>query len=89
MSTSIELVALDRMLDPLAEILSPEVARGIVGMRADPYLQARVDELASKANEGQLTEEERHEYEDYVDAIDFIGIFQAKALTVLERTMND
>ncbi len=74
------------MLEPVAEILTPEVARGIVEMRADPQLQSRLDELASKATEGQLTEAEREEYEDYIDVIDFIGIFQAKARAMLART---
>jgi len=88
MSTLTESAASDRMLEPVADILTPEVARGIVDMRADPQLQARLDELASKANDGQLTEAERREYEDYVDAIDFIGIFQAKARAVLARTTS-
>lgn len=86
MSTSTESAALDRVLEPVADILTPEVAQGIADMRADPQLQARLDELASKANQGQLTESERQEYKDYVDAIDFIGIFQAKARAVLART---
>ena len=88
MSTFTESAALDRILEPVADILTPEVARGIVEMRADPQLQARLDELASKANDGQLTEAEQQEYEDYVDAIDFIGIFQAKARAVLARTTS-
>ena len=88
MSTSTKSTALDRLLEPFADILTPEVARGIVDMRADPQLQARLDELASKANDGQLTDAERQEYEDYVDAIDFIGIFQAKARAVLARTTS-
>ena len=88
MSSSTESAALNRMLEPVADILTPEVARGIVDMRADPQLQARLDELASKANDGQLTEAEREEYEDYIDAIDFIGIFQAKARAVLARTTS-
>jgi uncharacterized protein YnzC (UPF0291/DUF896 family) len=88
MSTFTESTALDRMLEPVADLLTPEVARGIVDMRADPQLQARLDELATKANNGQLTEEERQEYGDYVDAIDFIGIFQAKARAVLARTTS-
>ena len=86
MSTSTESTALDRLLEPFADILTAEVARGMVDMRADPQLQARLDKLASKANDGQLTDAERQEYEDYVDAIDFIGIFQAKARAVLART---
>jgi hypothetical protein len=85
MSTVTETAALDRVLDPVTDILTPEVAKGIVDMRADPQLQARLDELGLKANQGQLTEAERHEFQDYVDAIDFIGIFQAKARAVLAR----
>lgn len=86
MSTFTESAALDRVLEPVTEILTREVAQGIADMRTDPQLQARLDELASKANEGKLSEEERQEYRDYVDAIDFIGIFQAKARAVLART---
>ena len=88
MTTSTESAALDRVLEPVTDILTPGVTQGIANMRADPPLQARLDELASKANEGQLTEAERQEYEDYVDAIDFIGIFQAKARAVLARTTS-
>jgi hypothetical protein len=85
MSTLTETAALDRLLEPVTDILTPEVAQGIADMHADPQLQARLDELATKSNEGQLTEAERQEYQDYVDAIDFIGIFQAKARAVLTR----
>ena len=88
MSTFTETAALDRALEPVTDILTPEVAKGIADMRADPQLQARLDELGLKANQGQLTEAERQEYQDYVDAIDFIGIFQAKARAVLARTTS-
>jgi len=80
--------ALDRMLEPVADILTPAVAQGIADMRADPQLQARIDELAAKANEGELTEAEQREYHDYVEAIDFIGVLQAKARAVLARTTS-
>lgn len=81
-----ETAALDRMLEPITEIFTPDVARGIAEMRADPELQTRLDELAAKSNQGQLTEAERQEYAAYIDAIDFVGILQAKARTVLART---
>ena len=88
MITSTDTTALDRMLEPVADILTPAVAQGIAEMRADPQLQARIDELASKANEGELTEAEQQEYHDYVEAIDFIGVLQAKARVVLARTTS-
>jgi len=86
MDTSQETAVLDRVLDPMKEFLTPAVAAGIANMQADPQLQARLDELALKANSGRLTEDEQREYRDYVDAIDFIGVLQSKARQVLART---
>ena len=76
---------LERFLDPVASLLTPEVAERLVRFRADADTQARLDELAEKANEGDLTDQERREYEAYISAIDFVTVLQAKARTVLER----
>lgn len=70
---------LDRFLEPVTEVLTPEVARAIAGLRADPALQAHIDELRRKANEGTLTAQEDAEYKDFVEALDVISIIQAKA----------
>jgi hypothetical protein len=76
---------LDRIFDPLADVLTPESARRLVAWRADDATQRRLDELGDKSNEGTLTAAEREEYETYDRAIDFIGIMQAKARIVLQR----
>src|ERR1700730_16509540 len=76
--------ALDRLLHPLAQSLPPEAARAIADFRADPETQARIDELADKCNEGQLSPAERQEDEAYVEAIDFIAILQDQAPEALE-----
>jgi hypothetical protein len=76
---------LDRVLEPFVECLTREAAQKIVNLRADPQDQARVDELADKANEGQLSDEERAEYERYLAAFHFITRLQAQARTRLER----
>lgn len=76
---------LDRLLDPLADCWTPEVAQRIVEQRPDSATQQRIDELADKANEGVLTPDERVEYEEYVESIDFIGILKAKARLVLTK----
>jgi hypothetical protein len=76
---------LDRIFEPLGDVLTPESAQRLVAWRADEATQRRIDEFGDKCNEGQLTEGEREEYEAYVRAIDFIAIFQAKARAVLER----
>ena len=78
--------ALDRLLDPVASCFTPETAERIVAFRADPQTQSRIDELADKSNEGQLTDAERREYEKYVLAIDFIAVLQTKARSLLDRT---
>jgi hypothetical protein len=80
---TIDVPLLDRIVDPVGRILTPKVARALVDLRADPEVQARIDELADKCNEGQLTPEEQAEYEAYVFAIDFIAILQAKARALL------
>ena len=78
-----EHAVLDRFLRPLAECLTPEVAQRIVDLELDSHSQARLDELAAKANEGHLTDAERQEYEEFVDGIDLMGILKARARTAL------
>ncbi len=68
-----------RLLASIGECMTPEVARKIADLCADPDIQERVDELADKCTEGELTPEERAEYESYVHAIRVIGVLQAQA----------
>ena len=77
---------LDRFLRPFTECLTPEVAQRIVNLQLDVQSQARLDELAAKANEGQLTDNERQEYEEFVEGIDLIGILKARARTILAQS---
>lgn len=78
---------LDRFLQPLAACLTPEVAQRIANLQLDAQSQARLDELAAKANEGQLTDGERQEYEEFVEGIDLMGILKARARTVLDQSL--
>jgi hypothetical protein len=70
---------LDRLLEPLTDVLTREVATALLELRADAELQAHIAELRRKANEGTLTSAEDAEYKDFVEAIDVISIIQAKA----------
>jgi len=47
--------------------------------RVDPKVQERVNELARKANEGELTEAEKVEYQNFIEDNDIIAILQSKA----------
>jgi hypothetical protein len=78
-------IHLDRLLEPFADCLSPDVAARIADLRADEEIQDRIDYLADRANEGLLTEAERDEYSGYVHAIDVIAVIQAKARAMLEK----
>lgn len=82
---NMEHAVLDLFLRPFAECLTPEVAQRIVDLELDPHSQARLDELAAKANEGYLTDDERQEYEEFVEGIDLVGILKARARTVLVK----
>jgi len=71
------------ILEPVTASLNEEAARKLVGLRVNRDLQARVDVLARKCNEGELTPEERSEYESYVLAGNVVAILQAKARILL------
>jgi hypothetical protein len=71
--------ALDGLLDPLSRCLDAESARRVTELRIDPSVQSRIDALAERANNGVLGDEERAEYEAYVNASDFIAILKLKA----------
>ncbi len=76
---------LDRVLDPFTECLTPAAARKIVEFRPDAETQARIDELAAKANAGQLTDDERAQDHEYIEAFDPVAILKSKARGVLAQ----
>ena len=76
---------LDRFLDPFADCLTPEVARRVVELRPDQATQARLEALREKANEGQLSESDRAEYEEIVEGLDILGILKAKARAAMSK----
>jgi hypothetical protein len=76
---------LDRLLDPLTDVFTPEVASAVLGLRADSETEARIAELRGKANEGTLTPTEDAEYKEFVEAVDLISIIQTKARRFLAK----
>ena len=76
---------LDRLLDPLTDALTLESAAALLNLRVNPDVEARIEELRGKANEGTLTPEEDAEYKEFVEAVDGVSIMQAKARRFLSR----
>ena len=50
----------------------------IVDFRPDRRTEERLCYLREKANEGTLSETERVEYQEFVDALDFVGLLKAR-----------
>jgi hypothetical protein len=76
---------LERLLEPVSRSLNTEAAKELVQLKADAKTQSRVDELARKCNEGELTPFEKSEYERYVTAGNLVAILQAKARLMLSK----
>jgi hypothetical protein len=76
-------VGLAKMLDPVVECFTPEVAKRIAELHADPEIQARIEELAEKCNEGTLTPEETAEYDGYIRVMDVVAVLQKKARALI------
>jgi hypothetical protein len=83
-----EAAAFHRGTDPILRLLTVEQAQRIVSYRADAALLQRIEELAEKANEGELTPDERAEYEGYIKANRFVALLQATARKLLERSVD-
>lgn len=84
MDTPSEIAAFDRGVRPLMTIVLPEKAEAVISFGADPELQERIDQLAERSAEGQLTEAERSEYAGYVRANKFVAILQQHARRFIE-----
>jgi hypothetical protein len=79
------LTPLEHLLDRMSSLLTPEMARELVEFRYDAPTQAKIAELAGKANEGTLTLQEREQYAQYVEVGDLIGILIARARKLLRE----
>ena len=76
-------LAFERGTAPLFQILTRHQLRQIVDFRADRTIQERVELLAGKCNRGELTDDERAQYEGYARANRFVAIMQGMARRLL------
>jgi len=81
--------AFDRGTSPVIQMLTQKQARQLIEYHGDEQLQERIEELAVKNNEGQLTSAEHAEYEGYVRANKFVAVLQAQARKFLDGTQNE
>lgn len=86
MTTLSETTAFERGVRPLLQLVLRDRAETVLNFRPDPALQSRIEELAARSTEGELSEGERAEYEGYVRANKFIAILQRQARKLLGTT---
>jgi hypothetical protein len=86
MATTPEMIAFERGIRPILQIVLLDRTDAVLSFRPDPTLQNRIEELATKSTEGELTDQERAEYEGYIRANKFIAILQRQARQFLGTT---
>ncbi|MEE8291625.1 MAG: hypothetical protein V3R80_09105 [Candidatus Tectomicrobia bacterium] len=79
MTTTPETIAFDRGVRPMLQMVLLDKADAVLNFHPDLALQGRIEVLAVKSTEGELTATERAEYEGYVRANKFIAILQRQA----------
>ena len=79
---------IDELVDPLGQCLTPEVARRIIALRASANLEQRIERLGQKCKDGELTAEEKAEYETIVRFIKFVSTLQSKARGLLQNSAS-
>jgi hypothetical protein len=79
---------IEELLEPVADAMTPETARLFADFRTPPTVQARVDALAKKCNEGQLSLDERTDYDNYVRIGNLLALLKARARQVIANAAN-
>lgn len=74
---------IESVLNPFVESLTPQAARRTLDFRVDKETQARVDELAKRSQCGTITDAERTEYRELVEACDLVAILKSRARQVI------
>jgi hypothetical protein len=79
---------LDRYLDPVADVLTPQVAQRILDLEPEPDIVRRVTELGEKSDAGTLTDAELDEYRALANAGTLVALLKAKARRFLLKHPN-
>lgn len=69
----------DSLLESVAGCLDANSVRALGELQLDPLAKERLDLLARKANEGQLTPDEAGEYDRFIELGDIVATLRLKA----------
>jgi hypothetical protein len=73
-----------RLWDGQSAAMTPALARHVLKLKFEETDTARMHDLAEKNREGQLTDAEREELDNYVKVGDLLAILQSKARKLLK-----
>ena len=76
---------LGEMVEPLGRALTPASARAILAVRTSEAARRRIADLASRCNEGDLSPEEKAEYQLMVEVGDVMALLQTRARGYLDK----
>lgn len=62
MTSAVDTHAIDQLLDPIEESLTPDRAQWLASLRASPAAQARLELLSARNAAGKLAAQEEAEY---------------------------
>lgn len=82
-ATAQQSAIMSQMLEPLTKSFGRETAELFANLKATPAMAARLEVLGEKCNEGELTADERSEYETYVRVGNLFAILKAKGRKAL------
>lgn len=83
MTISLEPTALGRLLRPMSQSMSRELARELVSLKVEEDTQQRYDYLATGRREGTLTPDEEAELLDLVQVNSVLSMLKAEARLLL------
>lgn len=76
---------LSRAIDPDSGSWTPSIAQGVLSITLSVPDRARMNELAAKSGDGELSADEQIEIESYRQACRLIDLMKAKARLSLKR----
>lgn len=71
--------SLELLLDPFTRDLGDDAIRKIASFGVDPAFQNRLEDLADRNTEGELSPAELEEYDTLVKALNIVAVIKAKA----------
>jgi hypothetical protein len=85
MTQAARISVLEQIVEPVVRSLNVDAARALLRIRANKPAVKCMAILARKCDQGELTPEERAEYETNVLAGELLALLQAKARMILVR----